>query len=120
MAGNCISISSRALHRLLAGEITQQQFFAAHGWDTLQPSSRPNPFSHLLRQGQMVIDAKLKYGGDEDDEWVTLQFGEPDAATTSFVVTPTNSTAKLKKAWQRGLAWTKSLLFAAGSGADGK
>ncbi len=84
MSGNKISLSSLALHQLLAGEMTLERFLEAHGWTGER--NRPNPFAAMARRGQMIADIDVKPGGDEDDDWLTFEFGIPDPATAPFAV----------------------------------
>lgn len=50
VAGNRISISSRALQRLLAGVITQDEFLKAHEWN----EEHANPFQRMSLKGHMI------------------------------------------------------------------
>jgi hypothetical protein len=81
-----VKISSRALQRLLAGEITGADFIAAHGWETNKPTSLPNPFLSSMRSGRMIEAIKVEGRGDKDDDWIEFTFGAPDAAAAHFVV----------------------------------
>lgn len=84
MTDRNISLSSRALQRLLAGEITNHEFIAAHGWNDAQGPS--NPFSRAVRSGQMIIKIEIEGAGDKDDDWLTFSFGMPDPAAAPFCV----------------------------------
>lgn len=84
MTDRNISLSSRALQRLLAGEITNQEFIAAHGWNDAQGPS--NPFARALRSGQMIMKIEVEGAGDRDDDWLTFSFGMADPATAPFYV----------------------------------
>ena len=84
MNDHSISLSSRALQRLLAGEITGSEFISAHGWnDTHGPS---NPFARAARSGQMITKIEIQGAGDHDDDWLTFSFGPPDPAAAPFCV----------------------------------
>lgn len=84
MNDHSISLSSRALQRLLAGEITSNEFITAHGWnDTHGPS---NPFARAARSGRMITKIEIEGVGDKDDDWLNFSFGPPDPAAAPFCV----------------------------------
>jgi len=85
VAGDSIKISSRALHRLLAGEISQEDFFEIHRWDKPKSGSVLNPFQRLHRKGYMMTNLVIEDGGDLDDDWITFTFGRRDSAAGPFV-----------------------------------
>jgi hypothetical protein len=79
--GNGIRVSARAVQRLLAGQITREEFAEAHGWsgqDAMQ-----NPFSLALGRGEMIKAARVESAGDQDDDWLEFQFAR-DAAVGDF------------------------------------
>lgn len=78
--GNRIRISSRALHRLLAGEVSSEEFLASHDWD----GNWPNPFQAARAEGRMIDSITVECGGDRDDDWLEFTFGSPDPATGPF------------------------------------
>lgn len=77
-----ISLSSRALQRLLAGELTVDEFVAAHGWND-KPGTG-NPFARMSRAGRMISKIDLDGAEDKDDDWLTFNFGPPDPAAARF------------------------------------
>ncbi|MEO7578566.1 MAG: hypothetical protein ABIT83_13215 [Massilia sp.] len=79
MNNDRVAFSVRALQHLLAGQITVEEFNAAHGWD-----EKWNPFEYKLREGRMISKAEIVSGGDRDDDWIALDFGRPDPAVTQF------------------------------------
>lgn len=81
-----ISLSSRALQRLLAGEITSNEFIAAHGWNDKHGPS--NPFARAARSGQMITKIEIEGVVDKDDDWLTFSFGPPDPSAAPFCVPP--------------------------------
>lgn len=84
MNDHSVSLSSRALQRLLAGEITGSEFISAHGWnDTHGPS---NPFARAVRSGQMITKIEIQGAGDRDDDWLTFSFCSSDPAVAPFCV----------------------------------
>ena len=80
-AANRIRVSARAVQRLLAGQITREEFAEAHGWDGDQRSE--NPFSFRLARGEMIKATKVESAGDRDDDWLEFQFAK-DAAVAKF------------------------------------
>jgi len=83
--GNSVKISSRALVRLLAGEISSTDFFVQQ-WGGNSVSPHSNPFQHMFSEGRMIKSVNVENGGDEDDDWLEFEFGDPDAAAAPFVV----------------------------------
>jgi hypothetical protein len=79
--GDDITISSRALLRLLSGEISSEDFIAAHSWNATE---HPNPFTQRHRLGQLIASVDIRDGGDTDDDLVKFSFGFPDAAASAF------------------------------------
>ncbi len=85
LRGDDITISSRALQRLLAGEISSEEFIRQHGWDSIE---KPNPFGRTFNLGQLISSAKVVDGGEQDDDSITFSFGWPDPAASPFRVVP--------------------------------
>lgn len=85
LRGDDITISSRALQRLLAGEISSEEFIRQHGWDSVE---KPNPFGRTFNLGQLISSAKVVDGGEQDDDSITFSFGWPDPAASPFRVVP--------------------------------
>ncbi|HEX2581540.1 MAG TPA: hypothetical protein VHL08_06135 [Dongiaceae bacterium] len=81
-----VSLSSRALQRLLAGEMTVDEFIAAHGWN--KESGAWNPFARMKNQGRMINEIKIESDDGEDDDWLVFCFGLPDPATAAFCLPP--------------------------------
>jgi hypothetical protein len=79
-----IKISSRDLHELLAGRITQEQFFKRHEF-----LKQENPFNQALTSGKMTVEIELS--PEDDDDWIIFKLKGPDPAITSFNQ-PTNKT----------------------------
>lgn len=84
MTDNSISLSSRALQRLLAGEMTVDEFDAAHGWNDV--SGPRNPFARAVCSGRLIRNIEIEEAGDADDDWLTFTFGPPDPAAAPFTV----------------------------------
>lgn len=77
-----ISLSSRALQRLLAGELTVDEFVAAHGWN--DKPGVGNPFVQMSCAGRMISKIDVERAGDMDDDWLNFNFGPPDSAVAPF------------------------------------
>jgi len=92
-----IKVSARMVLDLLAGRITQDEFFRAQHFvfdDAKDPFPRPNPFMDELNQGRLITDVKVESQGDErDDDWLIFKFDGPDPAISPFRV-PSKSTSK--------------------------
>jgi len=84
MKDNCVSLSSRALQRLLAGDITANDFISSHGWN--DDSGPSNPFTRMMTAGRMITNIEIQQGDNEDDDWLTFNFGSPDPAISPFHV----------------------------------
>lgn len=84
MTNGEISLSSRALQGLLAGEISSSDFLAAHGWTN--GSHFINPFASAMASGQMISKVEVRSADESDDDWLTFSFGQPDPAAGPFKV----------------------------------
>ena len=84
MGGEYVRLSSRALQRLLAGDLTVKDFIEAHGWN--DGHGPKNPFARMAHAGRMIQEVKVDDAGDEDDDWLTFRFGMPDPAVAPFTV----------------------------------
>jgi hypothetical protein len=72
-------MSARDLLQLSAGVLRQDAF------EQLPFMARSNPFLQKLAQGQIITAAGLEKGDAEaDDDWIVLEFGNPDPAATAF------------------------------------
>ncbi len=91
MGGTRVTISARELAELLAGELTPERFNELHGWDQSAAGGPRNlsPFARFLLQGRMIQSIAVEPGTEDDDHWVTFEFGEPHPAISSFVVPKT-------------------------------
>ena len=83
MQGNKITISSRGLLRLLAGEISTEEFLRAHGWN--EPTKYANPFKSNFRNGLMISNLDVTGDVDSDDDMITITIDKFDAAAAPFV-----------------------------------
>lgn len=83
-----IRISARSLLELLAGQITQEDFFRRH--DFLKEENR---FCRALLSGKMLVE--LETSPEDDDDWVIFKLGGPDPAISKFIV-PDRKTGESK------------------------
>ena len=75
-------ISSRALHALLAGEITLEYFAESNGLAPL--TSNANPFRQFLSDGGLIRSVNVEASETEDDDWIVFEFGPADPAISPF------------------------------------
>lgn len=81
MSGDRVKISARAVHRLLAGDISDAEFHEAHGWEGVGT----NPFKRMLAAGRTLRLVTVEDGGDRDDDWLEFEFGPPDPAVGPII-----------------------------------
>jgi hypothetical protein len=76
-----VRISSRALHELLAGKLSSDEFLKVHRF-TDDGSGRVavNPFAWMLDDGRMIESVTVEASDDEDDDWLVFEFTERDPA----------------------------------------
>jgi hypothetical protein len=77
-------ISSRALHELLAGKVTCEDFMRQHRFVEEDGRAGINPFAGYLNEGRMIEAIHVDASGNEDDDWLVFEFGERDAAISKF------------------------------------
>jgi hypothetical protein len=81
MSGNKIKLSSRTILDLLAGNITYEEF----------PEDYKNYFKRRADEGKLIDEIEIEKAPDEkDDDWLTIKFGEPDAAVSPFKIPDIN------------------------------
>ncbi len=81
MSGNKIKLSSRTILNLLAGNITYEEF----------PEEYKKYFKRRASEGKLIDEIEIEKAPDEkDDDWLTIKFGEPDAAVSPFKIPNTN------------------------------
>ena len=88
MSRSFVKISARTVVELLAGRITAAEISEAHGWqaNAAERNKIPNPFERRLQEGRMITRIGIEADGDESDDWLRIEFGEPDPAISPFVV----------------------------------
>jgi hypothetical protein len=77
VSGSKIEISARALHRVLAGEVSLEEFNRDHGW----PNG--NRFATALMNGQTISSIALTDNSESDDDYVEITFAH-DASLSPF------------------------------------
>jgi len=87
VGGNKVKISARDLLALMAGRLDQERFVKGYG------TGGANFFDLHLKRGELIIGAHVERAPDEDDDWITFEFGEPDAAVAAF----SEPTSKVKR-----------------------
>ncbi len=76
-----IKISSRTLFDLLSGKITYDEF----------PEEYKNYFKRRVSEGKLIDEIEIeKAPNEKDDDWLTIKFGETDAAVSPFKIPDTN------------------------------
>ncbi len=83
-----IRISSRALLELLSGRKDFEEFQKDHSWfgASGKEQKTPNYFERKLREGRLFSNIYLEKSNEEDDDWITFEFGDPDPAIFNFIV----------------------------------
>ncbi|WP_256216679.1 MULTISPECIES: hypothetical protein [unclassified Pseudomonas] len=88
MQGNKVTISSRGLIKLLADEISAEEFKKAHQWE--DSGFDQNPFTRHLNNGLMISKIEVTSGNDIDDDEITFTIDKWDAANSPFRTPNTN------------------------------
>ena len=89
MSSSRIKISAREVIEVLAGRRTVQDMNRWHRWsaqgDPPAPNTMPNPFERRLLEGRLPMAISVEKGGEDDpDDWIEIEFGDPDPAITPF------------------------------------
>jgi hypothetical protein len=79
--GGNVKMSAREMLEVLAGVKTVGEFEKNY---RLTPSS--NPFRRMLEQGRLIANVTVERIPGRDDDEVTIEFGDPDAAVAPFRV----------------------------------
>jgi hypothetical protein len=91
MSARHIRISMRELLQLLAGSVSQEEYFARNELSAAGTSAHPNQFARWLSQGRVIKEARIIPGVDHDDDWVEITMSEPDPALAPLRATGANS-----------------------------
>ena len=78
-----VSISARGLMELLAGVVSHADFIKAHPWEEGR-----NYFADALSAGRPIVSMIVEENPGADDDFVTIEFGEIDAAIAPFFLRP--------------------------------
>lgn len=76
--GSTVKMSARLLSEVLAGRTTVQDFYGMKAGE--------NPFDRMLAAGRLITKVTIEPNPNEDDDTVTIEFGEPDVAVSQFRV----------------------------------
>lgn len=79
MTNNKIEISGADLLRILAGELSSEEFCRRY-------SHTSNPFKNALMTFRFIKSVTIEPVSDRDDDKVAIEFGPPDAALGPFMV----------------------------------
>lgn len=41
-------------------------------------------FSHYRNQNRLIVNPRIEHEPEKDDDWIVLEFGEPDVAISEF------------------------------------
>jgi hypothetical protein len=90
LTGKSVKISARTVLELLAGRTTASEFNEAHGWRSNPGQRREtvNPFERCIQEGRMITRIGVEANENDCDDWLTIEFGEPDPAISPFVIKP--------------------------------
>jgi hypothetical protein len=80
-----VRVSARSLLEVLAGKYSPSEIDLVLGGSS-EPdiTGLPNPFKSALAKGQMITEVELEPVEGKDDDRITIKFGEPDPAISSF------------------------------------
>ena len=81
MTSRSLRMSTRTLLELLAGKMRIDDFTKSYSLDARTPI---NPFMQRLRNGQLITAISVHSQPDQDDDEVTIEFGDPDPAVRVF------------------------------------
>ena len=89
MSEKRIKLSAREVLEVLAGRCSVQDMNARHSWsisdDLTQLNTMLNPFERQLRDGCLPSSISIVKTDENDaDDWIEIEFGDPDPAIVSF------------------------------------
>jgi hypothetical protein len=84
--GTKVKLSSKALTMLLAGKVTMNEFLEAQDWCERPGGMSNNPFARMLAEGRMIKSVKVESLSEKDDDWIEIEYGDPDPAAAPFVI----------------------------------
>lgn len=80
MTGSKVKISAITILQLLAGQLDYATFEKTYQFD----GKIGNPFARALDSRRVIAHCSIEQTPDEDDDWLTFEFGEPDPAIAPF------------------------------------
>jgi hypothetical protein len=80
-----VRVPGRALLGLLSGKISPSDFTAPFMGGEGRPPL-PNPFERAYGEGRMISRVRVEPAENENDDWITFEFGPADPLTSPFVV----------------------------------
>jgi hypothetical protein len=87
MSERKVKISARSLLGLLAGTVSQSDFFKAHGFvESDDTRYAINAFQRALKSGRLISNVSIEKVGSADDEWIIFELGDPDPAVMPFAI----------------------------------
>jgi hypothetical protein len=83
-----VRISSRSLLALLSGQMSSSEFLASFEDMGTPGSSRKisNPFQYAVAEGRMITRVRVDPAANENDDWITFEFGFPDPLMSPFSI----------------------------------
>jgi hypothetical protein len=81
-----VKLPARALLELLAGRVSQEDFFKAHLIEIGQTPHHMNPFRDAINGGRLISKISIEKDSDADDDWITIELRGPDPAVSPFVL----------------------------------
>jgi hypothetical protein len=89
MSDRRIKLSAREVLEVLAGRRTVQEMNASHDWhaaaDRPQARTKPNFFERCLQEGRLPSSITvIKTDENDSDDWIEVEFGDPDPAIRPF------------------------------------
>jgi hypothetical protein len=82
-----VRIPSRSLLALLSGQMLASEFLAPFQdmGAPAQTQKFPNPFQRAVAEGRMITRVRVDPAVNENDDWITFEFGDPDPLVSPFV-----------------------------------
>jgi hypothetical protein len=81
MGDRQITIFARFLLELLAGKENADRYFIRPKFSSKEGEVEgENPFKRWSAEGRTIVNSSVELSEDEDDDWITLELGDPDPA----------------------------------------
>jgi hypothetical protein len=85
LSKNTIKIPSRLLSSLLSGSLSIDEYEKQYSASTSPPSLQEF-VRRLSKEGRMIKSIRLEPIPDKDDDWVVIEYGQPDSAISDFKI----------------------------------